>query len=57
MPKYLDIYEEPHAHAAQPCFLCGAKDGDGHWSNCPFGSGDADTDPDADEDLRALEIL
>lgn len=52
--RYIDRYEPP---PEQGCFLCGAGANDGHWSNCPYGSGDADTDPDADHSEQQCELL
>lgn len=40
------------------CFLCGAGEGDQHWSGCAFAPEGltADDDPDADESERACEL-
>lgn len=53
MLRFIDVLEEPRE---QGCFLCDAKPGDGHWSNCPFAPEGAlsDDDPDRDSPLQPV---
>jgi hypothetical protein len=53
--RYVDVLEETQP-IGRVCFICGAGQRDSHWSNCPFGEGDADTDPDADSSEQSAEI-
>jgi hypothetical protein len=52
---FIDVLEEPQTRG-RVCFICGAGQQDSHWSNCPFGEGDADSDPDADSSEQSAEL-
>lgn len=55
--RFIDVLEEPQT-LGRVCFICGAGEGDGHWSNCPAAPEGAmsDDDPDADSSAQSAEL-